>query len=45
MIYKEIIEKAAKKAAVKVWDTICISDKYGKLENQTDRRYWKNKYL
>lgn len=45
MIYKEIIEKAAKKAAVKAWDTIGISDKYGKLENQTDRRYWKNKYL
>lgn len=45
MIYKTIIEKAAKKAAMEVCVTIGTSDKYGKLESQTERRYWKNKYL
>ena len=45
MIYKTIIERAARKAAGELWTTLGASDKYGKLESQSERRYWKNKYL
>ena len=45
MRYSKILEKAKKKATKALFSTLDISDKYGHLERQQDRRYWKNKYL
>lgn len=39
------MEKAARKAAGELCGTLGVSDKYGRLESQSERRYWKNKYL
>ena len=45
MTYREIIEKAAKKAINALFSTLSVSDKYGHLNRPEERRYWKNKYL
>lgn len=45
MIYKDIVEKAAKKAIKELFRTLKVSDRYGRLNRPEERRYWKNKYL